>query len=364
MPIGVGIIGTGWGVNVQLPIFNMTQNMQVVAIYSRDQAKADAVAKKHNIKHAFSSVQDLVTCTDVDVVSVVSPTFLHAEHAIAAVRAGKHVLCDKPTALSASSALEMVNEAAQRPNQLAIIDHETRFLPIVQSAKAAVAGGGIGEIWHADVVTLLNFGHFGRSFSWWNDRNAGGGVIGAVGVHMIDLLAFISGTQIKSINATCSVGMKEKPDKETKEMKKCTAAEHVSAHFSLSSGASGSLTLSSITTAQNAQYILIVGSLGTLTVDLIELTFTLTDRKGKLLQTEESDFSHLPKPMQSGFPAGTVLLADAIAKAAAGDKTAIESACTFGQGAYVQSVVDAIWQSSDTSTTIPVGDWEHIKGKL
>jgi predicted dehydrogenase len=189
--VKVGIIGTGWGVNVQLPIFNSIEGMEVTAVYSRSQDKADATAKKFGIQHAFDSVEALCNCVDVDVVSVVSPTHFHQEHALAALRAGKHVLCDKPLAVDAAGAALMAAEAAARPNQLALVDHEIRFLPFVQKAAALVQSGALGELYHVDVLTMLQFGHFGRSHGWWNERESGGGVLGAVGVHMVDPLLLL-----------------------------------------------------------------------------------------------------------------------------------------------------------------------------
>jgi predicted dehydrogenase len=350
--VRVGIIGTGWGVNIQLPIFK-SQGMEVTAIYSRSLEKAQGIAEKHEIKHAFDTIEDIVNCSDVDVISVVSPTHLHQEHALAALAAGKHVLCDKPTALSAEGAGMMVAAAKERPNQLALIDHELRFLPFFQEAKDAVASGLIGDIWHCDVVTSLNFGHFGRTFQWWNEREKGGGVLGAVGVHMIDLLAFISGIKIVQISAKCSVGLKEKPERKTKEMKQCSAAEHVSAHFQLEGGAAGSIVLSSISTATPRQSITIVGSGGTLEIDILACTARVTDRKGLEVKATTADFSSFPPAMQSAFPAGTVLLAAAMKKAIeTNDFSHTSSACDFEGGCYVQSVVDAIWHSSDTSSPV------------
>jgi predicted dehydrogenase len=350
--VKVGIIGTGWGVSVQLPIFR-SQGMEVTAIYSRSMDKAKRLAEEHAIQHAFDTIEGIVTCSDVDVISVVSPTHLHQEHALAALAAGKHVLCDKPTALSAEGASVMVAAAKERPDQLALIDHELRFLPLFHEVKEAVKL--IGDMWHCDIITQLNFGHFGRSFQWWNEREKGGGVLGAVGVHMIDLLAFVSGAKIEQISARCSVGLKEKPDRQTKEMRPCTAAEHVSAHFRMEGGVPGSILLSSISTAPAQQSITIVGSGGTLAIDILACTARLTDRKGAEVKAMSADFSVFPPAQQSAFSAGTVLLAAAMKKAIeTKDFSHTSTACDFEGGQYVQSVVDAIWDSSDTASPVPI----------
>ena len=93
--VKVGIIGTNWGGKVQTPIFRAA-GLEVVAIYSRKKEKAQKLCDKLNVKYAFDSVEELCNCPEVDVVSVTSPTYLHAQHALTALRAGKHVLSDKP----------------------------------------------------------------------------------------------------------------------------------------------------------------------------------------------------------------------------------------------------------------------------
>merc|ERR1719422_1282956 len=157
MPLRVGIIGTGWGCKVQAPLFR-NAGLEVTAVYSRDQAKADKFAANLKIAHAFNSIDAICNCSEVDIVSIVSPTFLHAEHAIAALRAGKHILSDKPTAVTASQA------ATKRPNQIAIIDHELRFLKFVQAARGLVTSGVLGNIRHVTSQFMVNMGGLGKNF--------------------------------------------------------------------------------------------------------------------------------------------------------------------------------------------------------
>src|SRR5438067_7107186 len=106
----VGIIGRGWGERSQAPNFREA-GLDVVAIAGRDNWRS------------------VIDRDDVDLVSIVMPPSLHLEMATAALERGKHVVCEKPTALNASEAQRLVEAAQKRPNQIAIIDHELRFLP-------------------------------------------------------------------------------------------------------------------------------------------------------------------------------------------------------------------------------------------
>lgn len=151
MPVGVGIIGTNWGAKTQTPIFRAA-GLEVVALYSRRLSKAEEICETMGIEHAFDTVEDLCSCPDVEIVSVTSPTYLHSEHAIAALKAGKHVLCDKPAGASVEEVRAMVECSRDHPGQLSIIDHETRLTPAILAARQAIlVDGAIGELLHFDL---------------------------------------------------------------------------------------------------------------------------------------------------------------------------------------------------------------------
>ena len=156
MPVNVGIIGTNWGAKTQVPIFRAA-GLEVVALYSRRLEKAQGICEKADIAHAFDSVEELCNCPDVDVVSITSPTYLHSEHALIALKAGKHVLCDKPAGANVAEVEAMVAEASARPEQFAVIDHETRYTPAIMAARQAIlVDKAIGELRHFDLTQLMN----------------------------------------------------------------------------------------------------------------------------------------------------------------------------------------------------------------
>src|SRR3954470_5323721 len=117
--VRVGFIGTGWTERIQIPCYQLA-GLIPQAICSSKPENAQRVAAKMGIPQVYNSWQELIYADTVDLVSIVTPPHLHAEISIAALRAGKHVICEKPTALSVAEAENMFAAAQASPNQLAI----------------------------------------------------------------------------------------------------------------------------------------------------------------------------------------------------------------------------------------------------
>mmetsp|Transcript_81531 Transcript_81531/g.231030 ORF Transcript_81531/g.231030 Transcript_81531/m.231030 type:complete len:359 (-) Transcript_81531:175-1251(-) len=350
MPLRVGIIGTGWGCNVQAPLFR-DAGLEVTAIYSRDRAKAEKKCASLRVPHAFDSVEALCGSPEVDVVSVVSPTFLHAEHALAALRAGKHLLSDKPTAVTARQAAAIAEEAAKRPGQIAIIDHELRFLKFVQAARELVTSGAIGAVRHVTSQFMVNMGGLGRNFSWWHDRSMGGGVSGALGVHVIDLCAFVTGSRISTVAGQASTFVREKPVRGSSESRAATADDFFTISGRMDNGAAVSIVVSGVSQAKPNRNVTVVGDKGSVVVDMERVTTTHFDAAGKAAATVTEKDMRAP----DAFMQGTFALAQALA-ASGGDPSAaaLAPACRIADGVYVQSVIDAMLASSDSGATAKV----------
>ena len=180
--IGVGLIGTGFARSSQAPAISVCEGAELVAVCSGHYENALAVAEEHDIEHACENYEQLLALDDVSLVVVSTPPFLHHPITMAALEAGKHVICEKPMAMNAREAKEMTERAALRPNQLAIIDHELRFNPTWRRMKELVDGGFLGEFHHVNVMISTGFRHsLQRPWSWWSQKEAGGGLLGALG---------------------------------------------------------------------------------------------------------------------------------------------------------------------------------------
>jgi predicted dehydrogenase len=143
----IGIIGTGWGARVQVPAFREA-GLEVVALAGSHRNKTRRIAEELGVV-AHDEWTSLVASNDVDVVSVVTPPSEHVTMATAALANGKHVICEKPTALNAAEAERLVAEARKHPELVAIIDHEMRFVPAMRAMRERI--GELGAIRYAEV---------------------------------------------------------------------------------------------------------------------------------------------------------------------------------------------------------------------
>lgn len=350
MPIGVGIIGTTWGLNVQAPAFTAA-GLEVVAVYSRDLKRGQELAAKLGIKHVFDSVEALCACPEVQIVSVASPAHLHSEHTLIALRAGKHVLMEKPGGANAAEVEAVVKEAQQRPNQIAIVDHEMRFSQGAMAARKAIQlDKAIGELRHFDMQTTMNLAGYGPTHVWKNELEKGGGVIGSIGVHCIDLLHFITGQKANGVQGLTQVYLKEKPSKEDQtKMLPCTAPEYVAVQLRCDGGAVGTLNLSGNMQGQSVNMIYFNGSNGSAKFDMTANVFTLLDAKGKVVLEVGKDE---PLPEALGKRRGLLATFNLVTamkeflESGGQKKEGLGLASSLHDCLYNQQVIDAIHSSN------------------
>lgn len=149
MSIGVAILGTGWGAGTQIPAFKAA-GLDIAALWGRTPETARRAADQAGVAFATADFDEALSRSDVDLVSVATPPSSHAELSIRALEAGKHVLCEKPTAMDAAEAARMLEAARQRPDLLALIDHELRFLPGRRRLRELVQDGWAGRVLHVE----------------------------------------------------------------------------------------------------------------------------------------------------------------------------------------------------------------------
>lgn len=199
---GWGLVGTGRIADDRiLPGINAHAGNKLVAIVSRDQARADAVAKKFGAQHAYTSYDDMLRNPDVTVVAIHTPNSLHAEQAIAAARAGKHVFCDKPMATSVADAERIVRECEKAGVKLGINFHN-RFMPCFIETRRIIAGGEIGDVQLVQLEASPGARPGGRLATWRVDpAMAGLGTTMSIGVHVYDILRYLLASEIATVSA-------------------------------------------------------------------------------------------------------------------------------------------------------------------
>ena len=200
MTYRVGIVGSGFGGTVHAPAYALHPQFEVVAIASPN--RAAAIAAERRIPHAYASVEEMLAQLggQLDVVSVSTPPFDHHRSVMAALAAGKHVLCEKPLALTVAQAEEMT-AAAARAGVAAAVSFEYRSVPAVQALRELVLNGHLPQLREIETVrfgTDLRLQNKRPQTSWWFDRATGGGVAQAFMPHYIDMATYVTGRTAQS----------------------------------------------------------------------------------------------------------------------------------------------------------------------
>ncbi len=185
----VALIGTSFGGSVQVPGFRLSEGVQLVAVASARFERARALAAQAGIPYAFDDYRRMLDEVQVDLVSIATPVYLHHEMVLEAAQRGIHVLCEKPLALNVRQAEDML--AAVRAKRLVHgVDFEFRYYRGLATLKSAMDEGRLGEVRMARVVWRSDARGTADKvpYTWWSEREKGGGVLGAVASHWIDAL--------------------------------------------------------------------------------------------------------------------------------------------------------------------------------
>ena len=199
-PIRVGVVGVGYGSTVQIPGFQ-SEGVEVLAVCARRPERAQGAAERFNIPHVFTDYEEMVRMEELDAVSVVTPVTLHHPVTMAALAAGKHVICEKPFTTNQALAREMWQEA-QRRNLTAMIGHEFRFASGRMRVRELLDEGYIGTPKFAFVKLLLGqtAQRSPRPFVPQRDQaEQGAGFLWGLGSHYIDALRHWFG-EVVSVN--------------------------------------------------------------------------------------------------------------------------------------------------------------------
>lgn len=173
---------------------------QLIAVCDIVPERADELAKRYNAAAYYDAEEMLSQATGIDIVSICSPNGLHAEHSIKALKAGAHVLCEKPMALSAKDCREMMRVAEQVNKRLFIVK-QNRFNPPVAAVKKAITGNKLGKIYSVHLSCIWNRNADYYKDSWKGSMKLDGGTLFTQFSHFIDLLIWMVG-DIKKVSAS------------------------------------------------------------------------------------------------------------------------------------------------------------------
>ncbi|MGH8666372.1 MAG: Gfo/Idh/MocA family protein [Burkholderiales bacterium] len=199
---GWGLIGTGRIADERiLPGINAFAGNELAGVVSRDAARATTFAQKFGARQAYTRFEDLLRDPAVTVVAIHTPNALHAEQAIAAARAGKHVFCDKPMATNVADAERIVAECEQAGVKLGVNFHN-RFMPCFVDCKRIIDSGEIGEVRQVTIEASPGARSEERQGTWRLDpAMAGLGTTMSIGVHIYDILRYMLSSEIETVSA-------------------------------------------------------------------------------------------------------------------------------------------------------------------
>lgn len=187
--IKIGIIGTGFG-STQAMCFRAFHGVKVMAICSQNLEKTRKIANELNIPQAYNIYQELLADPQIDLVSIATPNHLHKEMFMAALKANKHILLEKPAGLNSHEIKEML-DASEGYEKLIIVDHPMRFNPVVAKIKELIKTE-LGKISSIQISAFTNYvSDQNKQAEWIDYPEKGGGQILNMGTHLIDLSRFL-----------------------------------------------------------------------------------------------------------------------------------------------------------------------------
>ena len=211
--IGAAVIGTGFIGTVHVEALRRI-GVNVLGVLGSTPERGAARADALGVRKAYASLDELLADEAVDVVHVTSPNDLHVDQAAAALRAGKHVVCEKPLAMTAEESASLV-ELAAGTDLVNATNFNIRYYPLNQHARSLVADGGLGDV---RLVTGRYFQDWLLLESDWNwrlqpDRGGALRAVGDIGSHWLDLMTFVTGEHVASVMAdlTTFIGTRQEP---------------------------------------------------------------------------------------------------------------------------------------------------------
>jgi len=208
----IGVIGCGTIARLRhLPEYAANKDVEIVAVCDIVENRVKETAEMYNAK-AYTNYEELLADSRIDAISVCLPNYLHATVSIAASKAGKHVLCEKPMATSREEAQQMI-EAASTANKKLMIGHNQRFVSSHEKARQLIANGEVGKIYSFRTA----FGHpgpegwsiDGRNSWFFNKEQAFIGAMGDLGVHKTDLMRYLLSEEFVEVAGFVETNAKE-----------------------------------------------------------------------------------------------------------------------------------------------------------
>ncbi|MGL4512140.1 MAG: Gfo/Idh/MocA family protein [Lacipirellulaceae bacterium] len=200
--IGAAIAGTGFMGWVHAEALRRA-GVDLVGIVGINEADSMEAAARLGAKKAYKSYEELLADPDVTSVHIGTPNNLHCPMARQALEAGKHVLCEKPLALTSAEGAELIATAKARPELVAAVNYNMRFYPLATEARERVRTGAIGDVFHVTGSYVQDWLLYQTDFNWRVVSAEGGATraVADIGTHWMDMVQFVLGRKITAVCA-------------------------------------------------------------------------------------------------------------------------------------------------------------------
>jgi predicted dehydrogenase len=202
--LGVGISGVGWCASQHITAFQQNPHTTVTWLHGRDEARTRANLETYGLSlpeaKFTADYETLLRAADVDIVSITTPNHLHADQAVAAAEAGKHIVLEKPTGLDTGE-LVRIRDAVRRAGVHTIVSFELRYNPYLKVAKWLRESGRLGKIRFARTQYLSHVTDWYSGWEWVRTRASGRSHLLAAGCHAVDALRWCSGLEPIEVSA-------------------------------------------------------------------------------------------------------------------------------------------------------------------
>ena len=383
----MGLVGPGFIAAHHLDAVRRLGDVEIVGIAGSSLESAKKRSRELNAGHAYASYQALLADPAVQVVHNTTPNYLHREVSLAALRAGKHVISDKPLASNTEEARELY-EAARQAHVAHVVTFNYRGYPLVQQARAMIAKGKLGPAVFVHGCYLQDWLTDERAYSWRLDPKLGGAssALGDIGSHWCDLAEHVTGARITAVLADLytAVPGREAPAASPKAFAgaaksaprrklKITSEDLASVLLRFDNGARGCVTVGQVLPGhKNDLRLEVSGRLASLAwrqeqpnelwIGHHAQANTLLTRDPALLDPAARGYAHLPAGHPEAWSdAFRNLIADAYAWIRRGGTAETKPAAlpTFADGYRNSLLVDAMLKSHAAG-----GVWQHIEDPL
>ena len=196
------IIGSGFMGKVHAEAIRRLGNVELAAIAVGPGIDAAAVSKSFGVERVTSDWVEIINDSTIDAVHVLTPNALHAPMSIAAMKAGRAVLCEKPVAITSAEAAEMV-KVAEQTGVANAVNHNLRYYPVVQHIRQMIAAGELGDVLIVQGTYSQDWLLYDTDYNWRIEAadNGRSRVVGDIGSHWMDMVQHLTGQRITEVCA-------------------------------------------------------------------------------------------------------------------------------------------------------------------